>query len=101
MQVLHNLINGPQRLTNSKPNPKMQYSNMIYQIKKHVSQYLFDCRPTHMYCIFFTKNESFFCRLICLYCKILANAVTLFFWDTSVGTLLCGKNPITIFNAYM
>ncbi len=24
----------------------------------------------------------------------------MFFWDTCVGTLLCGKNPITIFNAY-
>jgi hypothetical protein len=31
----------------------------------------------------------------------LANVVMLFFWDTYVGTLLCGKNPITIFNAYM
>jgi hypothetical protein len=25
MQVLHNLVNGPQRLTSSRPNPKMKY----------------------------------------------------------------------------
>jgi hypothetical protein len=30
----------------------------------------------------------------------LANVV-MFFWDTCAGTLLCGKNPITISNAYM
>jgi hypothetical protein len=30
----------------------------------------------------------------------LANVVTLIFWDTCASTLLCGKNPITIFNAY-
>jgi hypothetical protein len=30
----------------------------------------------------------------------LTNVVTLFFWETRVGTLLCGKNPINIFNAY-
>jgi hypothetical protein len=30
-----------------------------------------------------------------------ANVVMLFFWDTCVSTLLCGKNPITIFNVYM
>jgi hypothetical protein len=26
--------------------------------------------------------------------------VVMFFWDTCAGTLICGKNPITIFNAY-
>jgi hypothetical protein len=30
----------------------------------------------------------------------LTNVATLLFWDTCVGTLLCGKNLITIFNAY-
>ncbi len=30
----------------------------------------------------------------------LTNVVMLFFWDTCVGTLFCGKNPITIFYAY-
>jgi len=30
----------------------------------------------------------------------LANIVMLFFWDVCAGTLLHGKNPITIFNAY-
>jgi hypothetical protein len=32
MRVLHNLVNDPQRLTNSKPNPKMP--NLIYQVQK-------------------------------------------------------------------
>jgi hypothetical protein len=30
----------------------------------------------------------------------LANVVMLFFWDTCASTLLYGKNPITILNAY-
>jgi hypothetical protein len=30
----------------------------------------------------------------------LANVLMLFFQDTCVGTLLCGKNPIIIFNVY-
>jgi hypothetical protein len=34
MWILHNLVNGPQRLTSSKPNPKMQHPNMIYQMQK-------------------------------------------------------------------
>ncbi len=70
---------------------------MIYQVQKNVNQYLFDCRPKHKYHIFFTKNKSLFYRPIL---QKLGNVVT-FFWDTCVGTLLCGKNPITIFNAYM
>jgi len=36
MQVLH-LVNGPQKLTSSKPNLKMQYPSMIYQVQKNVS----------------------------------------------------------------
>ncbi len=31
----------------------------------------------------------------------LANVVMSFFQDACAGTLLCGKNPITISNAYM
>jgi hypothetical protein len=34
MRLLHNLINHLQKFTISKPNPKMQYMNMIYQMKK-------------------------------------------------------------------
>ncbi len=36
---------------------------MIYQVQKNVNQYLFDYRPKHSCCIFFTKNKSSFVDL--------------------------------------
>jgi len=43
---------------------------MIYKVQKNVDKDLFDCRPKHKYCIFFTKNKSLFFEPICGYCKI-------------------------------
>jgi hypothetical protein len=70
MWVLHNLVNAPQRLTSSRPNPKMQYLNMkmIYQVQETCKS-IFDYWPKCRYCIFFIKNSTF-CRPTCRYCII-------------------------------
>jgi len=90
---LHNLVNGPWRLTNSKPNPKMQYLNtkMIYQVQEtceSISYYW----PKHEYFILFTKNKSqVFCIPICGYCKIWQMLWRCSFWDTCASIAFVGK----------
>jgi hypothetical protein len=49
---------------------------------------------------FFHKKQVLLLQTYMWVLQNLANVVT-FFWDTCAGTLLCGKNLITIFNAYM
>jgi hypothetical protein len=102
MQVLHNLVNGPQRLTSSRPNPKMQYPIQKWYIecKKHVNQYMIiDLNTSISLCS--QKTSPTFLHTYMWVLQKLANVVMLFILGHMCTYCFCGENPITIFNTYV
>jgi hypothetical protein len=101
MQVLHNLVNGPQRLTSSRPNPKMQYPIQKWYIecKKHVNQYLIiDLNTSISLC-----SQKTSPTLLHTYMWVLQKLakVVMFILGHMCTYCFCGENPITILNSYM